>query len=111
MKKVYLFLTLILFSFNYSSAQINTLWGLTSYGGGPDSGGTVFKISITGSGFNALHAFDSLSGSGLTPTGALVQAPNGTLYGMTEYGGNHQSGTIFEYEPGSNAYLKDFDFD
>lgn len=34
----------------------------------------------------------------------LIQASNGTLYGMTESGGAYDKGTIFSYDPASNTF-------
>ena len=37
---------------------------------------------------------------GYNPIGALVQAGNGALYGITSSGGANKYGTIFKYPPG-----------
>ena len=39
---------------------------------------------------------------GLNPTGALT-AIGGVLYGVTVYGGTAQSGTVFQFDPGTGA--------
>ena len=45
-----------------------------------------------------LHSFDGVDGS--TPFAGLVQATNGNFYGMTNGGGAHGYGTVFEITPG-----------
>lgn len=59
----------------------------TTQAGGPDSGGTVFKITPSGV-LTTLYNFCSLPGchDGSTPTGGLIQATDGNLYGTT-FGG------------------------
>jgi uncharacterized repeat protein (TIGR03803 family) len=57
-------------------------------GGGANGGGTVFKITPSGT-LTTLYSFCSQSGctDGETPTRGLVQATNGDFYGTTELGG------------------------
>jgi uncharacterized repeat protein (TIGR03803 family) len=70
------------------------------------SPGTIFKITPAGK-FTPLYTFCSQNGctDGNVPTGPLVQAANGNLYGTTLYGGVQNaatpsgSGTIFEITP------------
>lgn len=72
-----------------------SLYG-TTFSGGSDTScncGTVFKATTTGS-FTTLHSFDGADG--YTPTNvALVQTPNGSIYGETASGGSHNRGNIF----------------
>lgn len=75
----------------------------TTQAGGPDSGGTVFKITPAGV-LTTLYNFCAQSGclDGSTPTGGLIQATDGNLYGTTFAGGANQTscnggcGTIFK---------------
>ena len=50
--------------------------------------------------------------NGHYPLGMLVQLPNGLLYGMTNYGGTNNLGTLFSYDIVNNIYtdLHQFDF-
>ena len=78
-------------------------YGTTGAGGNPICGGgcgTVFATTAAGN-ITTLHTFCSQSActDGQFPAGALVQATNGNLYGVTSYGGVHGSGTIFEITP------------
>jgi uncharacterized repeat protein (TIGR03803 family) len=54
--------------------------------------GTVFSITSGGK-LTTLHSFDGTNGA--NPTGALIQATNGKLYGTTYYGGASDVGTVF----------------
>ncbi len=62
--------------------------------------GTIFRITIAGK-LTTLHSFDGDDGDG--PSGALIQSPDGNLYGTTGLGGasgncgaNHGCGTVFK---------------
>jgi len=72
-----------------------SLFGTTLAGGGVlgfgNGFGTVFAITPTGK-LTTLHSFRSLEG--MYPAGVL-QASDGTLYGVTEEGGANQDGTLF----------------
>jgi uncharacterized repeat protein (TIGR03803 family) len=65
--------------------------------------GTVFKVTPTGE-ITTLHIFCSKANcaDGGQPVGKLVLGPNGSFYGVTEYGGNNSAtacigcGTVFE---------------
>jgi uncharacterized repeat protein (TIGR03803 family) len=65
----------------------------TTYYGGANNKGTVFRISPSGSLTN-LHSFSGSDGS--TPTAVLVQGADGNFYGTTFAGGGSGSGTVFE---------------
>ncbi|CAN5422283.1 hypothetical protein BH10BAC2_BH10BAC2_18660 [soil metagenome] len=56
------------------------LYGMTS-SGGTNTGGTIFKISTTGTFTVLRHLAYATDGSG--PQGNLIQATDGNLYGMT----------------------------
>lgn len=73
------------------------LYGTTAYGGACGSSGgcgAVFVISTTGE-EKVLYRFKSTGGDGTTPYAGLVVL-NGKLYGVTQAGGVHGFGTIFE---------------
>jgi uncharacterized repeat protein (TIGR03803 family) len=75
------------------------LYGATSQDGGPNSGGTLFKLTLSGT-LTTLHRFvctvsNCPEGSGPS---SLMQASNGDLYGTTEIGTSAApSGTIFKF--------------
>lgn len=76
--------------------QDGELYGMTNEGGASNYG-TIFKCTTSGS-LTTLVSFNG-SGNGMYPDGSLIQAANGTLFGMTENGGSSDSGTIFKCTP------------
>jgi uncharacterized repeat protein (TIGR03803 family) len=75
-------------------------YGSSELGGanGTSGHGMLFKLTPGGS-FSILHSFDSTDGS--APTGALLQAADGNLYGTTYQGGSNSTcpngcGTVFK---------------
>ena len=79
-------------------ATDGNLYG-TTYGGGANGAGTVFKITESGT-LTTLYSFCSQSGctDGKYPFSSLVQATNGDLYGTTfEDGAGY--GTVFKITP------------
>ncbi len=69
----------------------------TASGGGANGGGTVFKITPSGT-LTTLYNFCAQSGcaDGETPYAGLVQASDGSFYGTTFSGGAHLGGTVFK---------------
>ena len=72
----------------------------TTYGGGTNGTGTLFKISKTGVGFTRLHSFTD----GYFPCGGLVEANDGTLCGTTSSGGVNNSGTVFKLNKDGSGF-------
>ncbi len=74
------------------------LYGVASAGGAHNgyNAGTFFNITQSGT-FTLLHVFDRTDGT--APTGALIQATDGNLYGTTQAGGAYNEGTIFKVTP------------
>jgi uncharacterized repeat protein (TIGR03803 family) len=92
-------------------ATDGNLYGTTSYAG-PYLGGTVFKISPSGT-LTTIYNFCSQGGNSCTdgayPDQGLVQATNGYLYGMATEGGAYTNGTIFKInESGSLTTVYNF---
>ncbi|HEX4265005.1 MAG TPA: choice-of-anchor tandem repeat GloVer-containing protein [Verrucomicrobiae bacterium] len=77
-----------------------TLYGLTLNGGSANSG-TIFKIGVSGSGYQTLHSFTGLfagtgdSNDGAHPYGTPLLIGS-TLYGTTLYGGTNGFGAVFK---------------
>ena len=99
-------------------ATDGNFYGTTS-GGGVNSGGTVFKITPSGT-LTTLYSFCSKSGctDGGGPMATLVQAADGNFYGTTLVGGANSCsapytdgcGTIFKISPtGTLTTLHSFD--
>ena len=79
-------------------------YGTTSFCGS-DSGGTVFKITASGT-LTALHEFEPGQGDGGEPYAGLVQASDGNFYGTTTQGGTqHGNGTVYKITPGGTVTI------
>ena len=85
----------------------NKLYGLT-ISGGTKVRGTLFEYDPVNHILNKKVDFDNTKGS--FPTGSLIQASNGKLYGMTSAGGVNYKGTLFEYDIVNNVFNKKVDF-
>jgi len=72
------------------------LYGTTNEGGA-NGGGTVFKITASGT-LTTLYSFCSQTSctDGAYPVAALVQAADGNFYGTTAGGGANGQGTVFK---------------
>src|SRR5580698_8187921 len=68
----------------------------TTYAGGNNGGGTVFRIDTKGS-FKTVYSFCSQTdcADGSSPYAGLFQAPSRNLYGTTESGGTASAGSVF----------------
>lgn len=84
------------------------LYGLTSQGG-EQSVGVLFQYNPTTSVYQKKVDLNS-GANGLTPTGSLVQANDGMLYGMTSQGGQNAAGVLFQYNPSTQTFTKKIDF-
>jgi uncharacterized repeat protein (TIGR03803 family) len=74
-------------------ARDGNLYG-TTYSGGTNFSGTIFKITTNGV-LTRLYSFTD-GNDGAWPEAGLVQASDGNLYGTTTAGGAHFSGTVFK---------------
>jgi len=77
------------------------LYGVTS-SGGSSGGGVVYKVEKSGAGFAVLHELAGLDGS--SPRAALLQGPDGFLYGTTTYGGASSQGTVFKVDTAGASF-------
>lgn len=82
------------------------LYGVTEQGGGfcSQTGcGTIFKITRGGM-LTTVHRFSGTDGAG--PSGGLVQATDGSLYGTTSAGGTSGIyGTVFKFDMGLGPFI------
>jgi uncharacterized repeat protein (TIGR03803 family) len=89
------------------------LYGTTSAGGcylnpmgfATNNGGTIFRIATDGSGYANLY---NMEGSSKTtdpaaPQAGLTPGPGGLLYGTSELGGAVNDGTVFAFNPATDA--------
>jgi uncharacterized repeat protein (TIGR03803 family) len=105
-------------------ASNGKLYGMTCSGGDnggpyPNDGGVIYSFDISTNTYSKLYDFyftNTTNVSGYTPIGGLIQATNGLLYGMTQYGGASGgvsgigAGVIFSFNPSTNVFNKIFDF-
>lgn len=82
---------------NLLLANDGNLYGTTSIGG--RNYGTIFKLTTTGQ-FTLLHTFGEVTGDGHSPAAGLIQATDGRLYGMTQFGGSQNKGIVFRLDLG-----------
>jgi uncharacterized repeat protein (TIGR03803 family) len=69
----------------------------TTRGGGPDDRGTIFKIGKDGTGFTLLKIFQcGVATDGCFPSGELLEASDGLLYGTIPVGGAFGGGAVFK---------------
>ncbi len=72
----------------------------TTFGGGINNNGTVYKISTSGV-ENVIHYFQS-GADGANPEAGLTWGNDGYFYGTTTHGGGNNSGTVFRISPAGN---------
>ncbi len=80
------------------------LYGMTSQGG-VNAAGVIFQYNPATNIYIKKLDFDATNGG--NPSGSLMQATDGMLYGMTSFGGT--DGVIFQYDPATNIYIKKID--
>ncbi len=73
-------------------ASDGNFYGVTRFGGAAGRG-TVYRITPDGT-FTQIYAFQA-DPDGRAPTGSLIQATDGNLYGTTTDGGSASAGTVF----------------
>ncbi len=79
-------------------------WYGTTYTGGSNNSGTVFKINGDGTGYTLLHVFSGTN-DGDVPYDALVQDAAGLLYGTTAAGGSNNVGTVFRLNTNGSGFV------
>ena len=79
----------------------------TTYPSGSGQGGVIFKVRKDGSGYRVVYRFSALSAPRFTPSapfGPLLSAPDGLLYGFTQYGGPGFWGTLFSFDVRTDTF-------
>lgn len=85
----------------------DTLYG-TTWQGGSAGFGTIFRISLDGSGFTNLHTFTD-GADGANPQGSLILAGN-ILYGTAQGGGSWGNGTVFSINTDGTVFTNLYSF-
>jgi uncharacterized repeat protein (TIGR03803 family) len=84
------------------------LYGTTSFGG-INNYGIIYSVDLAGNNYTVEHYFDSINGK--SPLGNLIQASDGKIYGLAQYGGADSLGVIYSFNIVSHSFTKLFDFD
>lgn len=84
------------------------LYGTTAYGGA-NGVGVLFEYDPETNIYTKKIDFVSVT-KGAYPSGDLLLASNGKLYGMTQQGGANNYGVLYEYDPITNVFTKKIDF-
>jgi len=84
------------------------LYGTTS-SDGADGNGTIYEYDPNLNTFTVRYNFTTATG--YLSESMMTLAPNGKLYGTTNSGGANDQGVIFEYDPITNTYIDEVDFD
>ncbi len=94
------------------AALDGNLYGMTNAGGTSttNDNGVLFKYNPQSSTYTKLFDFDGAT-TGSTPSGALLQASDGMMYGVTYQGGANNMGVLFQFNPGNNAFAVKINFD
>jgi uncharacterized repeat protein (TIGR03803 family) len=77
-------------------ADDGLLYGAAFYGADSEIYGTIFSVSTSG---ELTTRFRFHYGDGSGPSGRLLAASDGRLYGVTAEGGSGNSGTVFRFDP------------
>ena len=74
------------------------LYGMTESGGANDYG-TIFSFDPESTNKPYAKLKDFTGSDGKSPYGNLIQAKNGKLYGLTQFGGTNGYGVVFAFDP------------
>ena len=77
------------------------LYGTTLQGGSANRG-TLFRFDPAAPTLTTLHAFTT-EAAGWSPSGGVMQASDGMLYGVTERGGPSAGGVVYRVNPVTHA--------
>ena len=76
----------------------------TTWDGGSNDLGTIFKLDGNGTGYATVHSFRGGGSDLATPRSDLVKGSDGALYGLTAYGSNSLAGAVFKITPDGTGY-------
>ena len=94
---------------NMTLANDGKFYG-TTFQGGVNNGGVIFSFDPSADSYIKLKDFGT-DIMGQRPSGHLLRAADGKLYGMTPLGGAHNLGVVYSYDPIVSTYKKLIDFD
>ena len=88
-------------------ASNQKMYGTTEEGSG--GSGLIYEFDPISETLSVLHVFTGNDGA--FPQSGLVEASSGILYGLTEFGGVNDEGTLFEYNLNTSTFTKKVDFE
>jgi uncharacterized repeat protein (TIGR03803 family) len=100
------FTTLLIASIVILGAKVQAqpqLWGSTEQGGKYDAG-VLFTTDINGENYSVEYHFPKIMGYEFMFS-TLTQASNEKIYGVSNSGGLHGDGVLFEYDPAMGEYI------
>ena len=83
------------------------MWGTADYGGA-NGAGTIFKFDPVSASVTPVYSFGAGSDAAYPPNDLIAEG--GVLYGVTQYGGTNNTGTVYAYDTakGTEAVLYSF---
>ena len=88
-------------------AKNGKLYGVATKGGIYNQG-VIFEFEPGSKTYKKVYDFDTINGS--SPEGAMLEASDGMLYGLTNRGGDKDYGVLFQYDLQTGTYTKKVDF-
>src|SRR5207249_4747358 len=76
----------------------------TTWSGGVASNGTVFKITPSGT-LTTLHFFTGMPIDGANPQAGLIRGSDGNFYGISQFGGMNNYGSVFKMDSSGNVTI------
>jgi uncharacterized repeat protein (TIGR03803 family) len=76
----------------------------TTYNGGSNNVGVIFKMQTNGVGFTNLHTFSTTTTDSSHPLAGLVQGTNGMLFGVSSNGAASAGGAVFRIATNGTGY-------
>ena len=76
----------------------------TTFVGGYDNFGTIFRMRKDGLGYEVLHDFGAPIGDGRSPIDGVIQGSDNLLYGVTTAGGAFNVGSIYQVATNGAGY-------
>ncbi len=87
----------------------NVFFGLTYYGG-TNGQGVIFSYDLSSNTYSVHYNFN-IGVNGYRPSGSLLKASNGLLYGFASIGGNNNNdGVLFSFNVATSTYSKVVEF-
>ncbi|HEY6768115.1 MAG TPA: choice-of-anchor tandem repeat GloVer-containing protein [Candidatus Sulfotelmatobacter sp.] len=83
------------------------LYGITSLFGA-NAEGMAYELSPSSSGwtYTIIYQFTQSTASAAWPNGGLILDAQGNLYGVSQFGGANNKGTVYELSPGSSGWTQ-----